>query len=168
MGSGKSSLARQMSRLTARRWIDTDKMVVQRTGLTITEIFARQGEAEFRRLEAEALASLLHETRLIVATGGGIVVRPENRVLLRRLGCVVFLTATSEVLFERVSRNQQRPLLHTANPVQTLRDLLAQRLPFYTACAHFTVDTSGGTHESLAREVVERTREFFAAGTTVT
>ena len=162
MGSGKSSLARQLAPLTARRWVDTDKMVVQRVGLPITEIFSRHGEEEFRRLEAEALISLAGEERLIVATGGGIVMVPENRGLLRRLGCVIFLTASPEVLFERVSRNQQRPLLHTPDPAGTLRELFTLRLPFYRACAHFTLDTSSGTHEVLARQVAERARDFFA------
>ena len=164
MGSGKSSLARQLARITCRRWVDTDRMVVQRVGLPITEIFSQQGEAAFRRLEAEALASLQLEQRLIVATGGGIVTQPDNLVLLRGLGCVIFLTASPEVLFERVSRNQHRPLLHTDDPAGTLRELYIRRLPLYTACAHFVVDTSSGTHEKLALEVVERSREFFTIG----
>ena len=163
MGSGKSSLARQLARLTARRWVDTDKMVVQRVGLPITEIFAQQGEATFRQLETEALTSLRQEHRLIVATGGGIVTQPDNLSLLRSLGCVIFLTASLEVLFERVSRNQHRPLLHTADPAGTLRELYARRLPLYTACAHFVVNTTSGTHETLALEVVARSREFFSA-----
>ena len=162
MGSGKSSLARQLARLTSRRWIDTDRVVVQRAGLSIPEIFQQRGEEEFRRLETEALASLAEAHRMVVATGGGIVVRSGNMELLRGLGCVIFLTAAVEVLFDRVSRNQQRPLLHTADPEQTLRELLARRLPLYHACAHLTVDTSAGTHESLALEVVARSQGFFA------
>ena len=162
MGSGKSSLARQLARLTSRRWVDTDRMVIQEAGLPIAEIFRQHGEEEFRRLESAVLASLADAQRLVVATGGGIVATPGNAERLRNLGCVIFLTASVDVLFERVSRNQQRPLLHTADPEGTLRDLLARRLPLYTACAHLTVNTSGGTHESLAREVVARSREFFA------
>ena len=162
MGSGKSSLARHLARLTARRWIDTDRMVSQRAGRSIPEIFQQEGEEAFRRLEEEALVSLSGTHRLVVATGGGIVVRSGNVARLRHLGCVIFLSASVEVLFERVSRNQQRPLLHTPDPEGTMRDLLACRLPLYTACAHFAVNTSGGTHEDLAREVVARSREFFA------
>ena len=162
MGAGKSSLARHLARLTSRRWMDTDKMVVQRTGIPITEIFAQYGEPEFRRLESEMLQSLGAQERLIVATGGGIVTRQENHLHLRRLGCVIFLTATPEVLFERVSRNQNRPLLHTENPESTLRELLAARLELYTACADFQIDTSGGTHEGLAQEVLGRAQSFFA------
>ena len=161
MGAGKSSLARSLARLTSRRWVDTDHLVVECAGLPITEIFARHGEEEFRRLETVALQSLGEQQRLVVATGGGIVTRTENHAPLRALGCVVFLSAAPEVLFERVSRNQRRPLLHTANPEQTLRDLLATRLPWYKACADLEMDTSDGTHEGLAREVLQRAREFF-------
>ena len=161
MGAGKSSLARQLARLTSRRWMDTDRMIVQRVGLPITEIFAKQGEEAFRELEAEALQSLRSQRRLIVATGGGIVTRPENTEVLRALGCVVFLSAAPEILFERVSRNQNRPLLHTADPERTLRELFARRHALYTACAHLTVDTSDGTHVALAHALLERAREFF-------
>ncbi len=163
MGAGKSSLARQLAQLTARRWLDTDKMVVQSTGLPITEIFSRHGEAEFRRLETAALASLRDYQRLVVATGGGIVTHPGNTVILRELGCVIHVTASPEVLFERVSRNQNRPLLHTADPEITLRELLTARQPLYLACAHLTVDTSQDSHDELARLILNRAREFFAA-----
>ena len=163
MGSGKSSLARQLARLTSRRWVDTDKLVVQRVGLPITEIFSREGEAEFRRLESEALGSLYPGERLIIATGGGIVMQTANHAILQRLGCVIFLTASPEVLYERVSRNQHRPLLHTSDPAGTIRELFDRRLPLYRACAHLTVDTSSGTHDDLARQVIERARDFFAA-----
>lgn len=161
MGAGKSSLARRLARLTSRRWVDTDRLVVQSAGLPITEIFARHGEDEFRRLESAALSSLHAQPRLIVATGGGIVTRPENHAMLRALGCVIFLTATVETLFERVSRNQHRPLLHTEDPQATLRELYARRLPLYEACAHFSVDTTAGTHDDLAQQVLTRARDFF-------
>lgn len=162
MGAGKSSLARQLARLTSRRWVDTDKMVVERMRMPITEIFAAYGESKFRELEAEALESLQAGSRLIIATGGGIVTRPENQARLRALGCVIFLSATVEVLFERVSRNQRRPLLHTPDPERTLRDLIAARWPLYRECADITLDTSQGTHEHLAGEVLDQARAFFA------
>ncbi len=163
MGAGKSSVARELARLTARRWTDTDKQVVQQTGQTITEIFTRDGECHFRRLETEALQSLASERRLIVATGGGIVTRPENIALLRALGCVAFLTASNEVLFERVSRNRQRPLLQTDDPRATLDELIRQRQSLYAGCAHFTVDTSVGAHAEIAQTVLAKARQFFAA-----
>ena len=162
MGAGKSSVARELARLTGRRWTDTDKQVVQQTGLAITEIFATHGEPHFRVLETETLRSLVHERRLIVATGGGIVTQPHNIPLLRALGCVAFLTASEEVLFERVSRNRQRPLLQTDDPRAALHDLVRLRQPLYDGCAHFTVDTSSGTHAEIAHTVLDQARRFFA------
>ena len=163
MGAGKSSVARELARLTARRWTDTDKQVAQSCGLTITEIFARHGEEHFRWLETAALRSLAGEQRLIVATGGGIVTRPENLPLLRALGCVVFLNADEEVLFERVSRNRQRPLLQTADPRATLGELVSSRRALYEECAHAAVDTSRGSHAEIAQMVLTAARCFFAA-----
>ena len=162
MGAGKSSVARELSRLTSRRWIDTDKQISHRAGQTISEIFAGSGEEFFRRLESEALRSLRGERRMIVATGGGIVTRPENVLLLRSLGCVVFLGADEEVLFERVSRNRQRPLLQTADPRATLSELIRDRRTLYEACAHVAVDTSRGTHAEIAQTVIAAARRFFA------
>lgn len=162
MGAGKSSVARELARLTARRWEDTDRLIVQRVGRTVLEIFAREGEDHFRRLETDVLRSLAEQRRLVVATGGGIVTRPENPPLLRALGCVVFLTADEEVLFERVSRNHQRPLLQTPDPRATLGELLRWRRPLYEECAHATVDTSRGSHAAVAQAVLTAARQFFA------
>ncbi len=163
MGAGKSSVARELSRLGQRRWVDTDRLVVQDAGKTITEIFSIHGEESFRNLETAALRSLAGSRRLIVATGGGIVNAPANRVLLQALGCVVWLTADEDVLYERVSRNDKRPLLQTADPRATLHGLLALRGPLYSACAHVTVDTSSRNHAQVAGVVLAQVRAFFAA-----
>ncbi len=163
MGSGKSSVAREIARTTGRRWVDTDKLVVDQAGRSIAEIFTSEGEEHFRDQEAAALRSLAPGTGLVVATGGGIVTRPDNVVLLQRLGIVVWLTAREEVLFERVSRNRRRPLLHTADPRATLRDLLARRQPLYEACAHLSIDTSDAPHARLAETILARTGALAAA-----
>src|SRR6187402_1073386 len=94
MGAGKSSISRELTRLTGRQYVDVDRLIVQRDGRQITEIFAQDGEARFRDLETEVLTSLANSQRLIIATGGGIVERPENTATLQRLGCVVWLTAS--------------------------------------------------------------------------
>ncbi len=168
MGAGKSSVARELSRLTHRRWVDTDRLVVQQAGAPITEIFADHGEKHFRQLETAALASLADSHRLVVATGGGIITQPENLPLLRALGCVVWLTAEEEVLFERVSRNDRRPLLQTTDPRGTLHTLLENRRPLYEACAHVAVDTSAGSHIQIAETVLAQARAFFAAADSLT
>lgn len=163
MGAGKSAIARELSRLDRRRWSDTDRLVVQEAGMPITDIFATLGEETFRALETAALHSLIGSRRLIVATGGGIVTAAENRDLLRALGCVVWLTADEDVLYERVSRNDKRPLLQTADPRATLHGLLERRRPLYLACAHVTVDTSSQSHAQVAEDALRQVRAFFAA-----
>ena len=167
MGAGKSSIARELSSLNRRRWVDTDRLVIQEAGMPITEIFATRGEEAFRELETAALRSLAGSRRLIVATGGGIVNAPANRLLLRALGCVVWLNAAEEVLYERVSRNHRRPLLRTADPHAALHALLEHRRPLYTACAHVTVDTTSRSHAQVAEMVGLETRAFFATRDTV-
>src|SRR5580700_11870609 len=111
MGSGKSSVGRLVARTLGGRFVDTDRMVIDRAGCAIPEIFAQKGEAHFRELETEALRSLLGAKGLVAATGGGIVIARENRALLRKVGMVVWLTADEETIWERVSRNKNRPLL---------------------------------------------------------
>ena len=163
MGAGKSSIARELSRLGRRRWVDTDRLVVQEAGMPITGIFATRGETTFRALETAALRSLIDSRRLIIATGGGIVKEPANRDLLQGLGCVVWLTADEDVLYERVSRNDKRPLLQTQNPRATLHELLERRRPLYADCAHVTVDTSTQSHAQVAETVLAHVRDFFTA-----
>ncbi len=154
MGAGKSSIARELTRLTGRKFIDTDRLIVQSAGCPIATIFEREGEARFRQLENEALGSLAGTRGAVIATGGGIVQRPENVALLRDLGCVVWLTASDDVLFARVSRNSRRPLLQTADPRATLGEISARRKPLYAACAHCTVDTSALSHAEAAEAVL--------------
>jgi shikimate kinase len=155
MGSGKSSVGRLVARTLGGRFVDTDRLVVDRAGCEITEIFAEKGEAHFRLEETRVLRSLLGSQHLVVATGGGIVILPENVAILKKLGPVVWLTASEEMIWERVSRNRKRPLLHTENPRETLRALLAKRTPLYEAVADFSVDTTLLTHAEVAGKICE-------------
>lgn len=161
MGAGKSSVAREITKLTGREFVDTDRIIIQRAGATIPEIFAREGEARFRALENEALESLAGSRQLVIATGGGIVERPENAATLRAMGCVIWLTASDDVLFARVSRNPRRPLLQTADPRATLAEISARRRPLYAACAHRSVDTSERTHAQAAAAVLAAAQDYF-------
>lgn len=165
MGAGKSSIGRRLAEITGRCFEDTDALVRrEQRGREIAEIFAADGEAFFRDREAAALRSLAARLApLIVATGGGLVLREENRRVLRELGVVVFLTASEETLFARVSRNRKRPLLHTADPRATLAAILREREGFYRECAHLTVDTSERSHAEVAAGALARVRALFPA-----
>jgi len=153
MGSGKSSVGRLLARALRGRFVDTDKLVVERTGMPITDIFARHGESWFRNAETQALRSLIGGSRLVVATGGGVAAIPENVPVLKELGFVVWLTASEEVIWSRVSRNKNRPLLHTENPRQTVRELLEKRNPLYEAAADLKIDTTELTHAEVAERI---------------
>jgi len=159
MGSGKSSVGRHLARRLRLPRYDTDQMISSQIGRTIAEIFERDSEEAFRVAETELLREFSQEAAIIV-TGGGIVLRPENRVMLRRLGRVVNLAADEETLFERVSRRRTRPLLKTPHPRSTLRELLRAREPLYLAAADFTVDTSALRHEQVADAILARLEEL--------
>lgn len=162
MGSGKSSIGRLVAGRLGFQFFDTDAVIVKRAQMEISEIFQRDGEEAFRAMETAAIESLLPLRRCVIATGGGAVLRERNRALLRELGFVVLLTASEEVIFERVSRNTRRPLLQTPNPRETVSRLLAERQPCYAAAAHWTLDTSHLSHAQAAEAVIAEARVAFA------
>ena len=159
MGAGKSSVGRILARMTGLARFDTDEMVTERFGLTVSQIFEAHGEGAFREAETEALRELFDKGPAIIVTGGGIVLRPENVELLRELGTIVHLSADEETLFARISRRSTRPLLQTPNPRATIVDLLGARLPLYREAAAVEVDTSHLTHEEVATKVLEDVEE---------
>lgn len=162
MGSGKSSVGRMIAQRLDWRFFDTDQLVVERTGREISAIFGEEGEGFFREQECAALEALAHEDRQVIATGGGIVMRAENVARLREMSFVVWLTVSEEVIFERVSRNQKRPLVQTENPRETIAALLAVRRPLYENAAHFVIDTSARPHAEIAAAIISEARGYFS------
>jgi shikimate kinase len=142
MGSGKSSIGRLAAKALGYQFVDTDQLIVERSGRQISEIFAEDGEEAFRELETAVIRSLVHLNRSVISTGGGAVIRAVNREMLRHAGFVVCLTASEDVIFERVSRNSKRPLLQCDNPRAVISQLLMSRREAYEAAAHCTIDTS--------------------------
>jgi shikimate kinase len=153
MGSGKSSVGREIARRWGYRFLDTDSVIRQKHSKSIPEIFESQGEPFFRDQEHLALCELQGSVDCVIATGGGIVLQPRNYPLLHTLGIIVWLTATEKFIWERVSRNRKRPLLQTANPRATISHLISLRNPLYESVADITVETSGLTHEEVANRV---------------
>ncbi len=158
MGSGKSSVGRELAVRTGLPRYDTDEMISARYGLPIAEIFAQHGEAAFRAAETDALGQVPRR-QLILVTGGGIVLREENVRALREFGLLVNLTADEETLFERATRRKARPLLQTANPQATLSELFRIRQPLYEAAADLTIDTSALRHSEVADRVLQEVAE---------
>jgi shikimate kinase len=131
MGAGKSTVGHLLAQQLPRyHFFDTDAVITQATGSSIPEIFADSGEAGFRQIETQTLGQLSAHTRLVVATGGGIVTQQMNWSYLHH-GIVVWLDASSQTLWERLKEDQSRPLLQDSNPQQKLEDLLQQRQHLY-------------------------------------
>lgn len=150
MGVGKSSLAKRIGRALGRPVLDTDAEIVARTGRSIPEIFAADGEAAFRDLEVATLGELLARPEpSIIAAAGGIVLRPENRRALAHAGTVIWLRAPVEVLLDRVSRGTHRPALAT-DPEGTLREMEQTRESLYAEVADLSFDTSRPFDAALA------------------
>jgi len=162
MGSGKTSIGRLVAQRLGFQFIDTDAKIVERTGLQIPQIFEKHGEAWFREQETATLRSLSILNRTVISTGGGVVVREENHAVLRELGFVVWLTASEDVIFERVSRNKKRPLLQTPDPRQTVHEMLEARRHLYEAVAQFTLDTTTLAHETTANVLIAEARRAFS------
>jgi shikimate kinase len=156
MGAGKSSVGRFLERRTGLARIDTDEIVSSKFGLSIPEIFSMQGEERFRDSETETLRQLSPDRPSIIVTGGGIVLRPENVALLRRLGIVVWLDADEETLFQRASRRGQRPLLQRPHPRKAFAELFRKRKALYRESADFRVDTSPLSHDEVALKILNR------------
>ena len=159
-GTGKSTTAELLALRLGWDWVDADALLEQRAGRSIRQIFETEGEAAFRDLEATLLAELCQRRRLVVATGGGVVVRPENRQHLKE-GTVVWLTGDAATLWQRLAAchttAERRPAL-TVGGLAEIEALLATREPWYAECAHFTVDTVGRSPPQVAEAILSRLR----------
>ena len=154
MGAGKTTVGRELALLTKWPLYDTDDTISARFGMPIADFFDSRGEETFRDAERDALATIPRH-RAIVATGGGIVLRPENIATLRALGPVIYLEADESTLFARVaSGGERRPLLETEDPRATLAHLLRAREPLYRAAADLSVDTTRFRPAEAAQAIV--------------
>jgi len=162
MGTGKSSVGRQVAENLALKFVDTDNLIIEEAGCSIPEIFDREGEDGFRARETKALTSLGEATGHLIATGGGIVVRPENRVLVKQLGYVVWLTASIKTLVFRVSQNRDRPLMQTSDPGKRMTDLMEARKALYEDVADLKVDTTDLTPPETVHGLIESIHYHFA------
>lgn len=152
MGAGKSSVGLELARCTGLRLVDLDRLIIDRRGRSITEIFAEEGEEGFRGYETDALRSLSGSTGLVVATGGGVVGRPDNWTLMRRMGPVVYLRAAWPTLRSRIAGCTERPLAAADRADGQVERLLQQRLPLYEQ-ADLIVDTDHKTIAEIAGEI---------------
>ncbi|WP_188880634.1 shikimate kinase [Alicyclobacillus cellulosilyticus] len=160
MGAGKTSVGREVAERLAVPFIDLDEEIVRRQGCSIPDIFAASGETGFRRMEHDVLQDVTMARAGqggVLATGGGVVVTPENRTLLRASWHVVWLRARVETLVERLARDEaERPLLQTGHPLaMRVRELARIRTPWYREVAHAVVDVDGLSVAAVAEQVIQ-------------
>ena len=156
MGAGKSTIGRLLAKELHLPFKDSDKEIEVRSGANIPWIFDKEGEPGFRDRETAMIVELCHENGIVLATGGGAVMRPQNRQALRNGGRVVYLHASIEQQVARTSRDRNRPLLRNANPEKILRDLLALRDPLYREIADLVVETDERPPRMVVLNILER------------
>ena len=162
-GAGKTTVAKQLARRLQRRFVDADHELEAATGVDIPLIFEIEGEVGFREREAKVLASLAQQSGLVVATGGGAVLRPENRHTLCSSGMVVYLHVSPALLHRRMRNDRKRPLLQVEDRQERLNQLFAQRDPLYREIADVIIDGLGGSVANLVRNLEQQLKSQCAA-----
>lgn len=160
MGAGKSTIGRLLAQELNSTFIDSDKVIEERSGADIPWIFDVEGEVGFREREMAAISELTQLDNCVLATGGGVVLRPENRECLQSRGVVVYLQTSIEQQLERTARDRNRPLLQTSNPEEVLRKLLEQRDPLYKSCADIIIRTDKRHPRAVIQEILRQLKQL--------
>ncbi len=160
MGVGKTTIGRRLARRLDYQFADSDAEIVRRKGCTVSQLFSEHGEPAFRRMESEAIAALAVRSGLVISTGGGAVIAPENAAILLAHCLTIWLTASPGVVLKRVGNAETRPLLaNSGDPYTHVRQLMKLREPQYQAAAHLRVDTTDRRPEAIIEEIVEWLRQ---------
>ncbi len=155
MGAGKTTIGRQLAKALAVPFYDSDKAIEESTGVDIPTIFEFEGEEGFRDREQKMLQQLTQINGIVLATGGGAILREANRKLLKEKGFIVYLQCSVDRIMERTRRDTQRPLLKSSNPRQRIEELFAQREPLYLSCADYKVDTGTLQSKAVVKHILE-------------
>lgn len=153
MGTGKTAVGKRLATILKREFYDTDQEVEKVTGLSITRLFNQHGEIRFRSEEKLALGRLLQKENCVIATGGGIVLKEDNRQCLQKEGLLIALTARPEIICERVKKRNNRPLLKGGNLYEKIVQLMQERQALY-GCADFYVDTSDLSFSEITDKII--------------
>ncbi len=161
MGSGKTTVGKNVAKLKDYFFADTDEMIVEQQRRSINEIFAADGELAFRDMETALLRQLIDEKRehLVISTGGGMPIRAENRQLLSELGKVVYLKACPATIYNRIKGDTTRPLLKCENPMKRIEEMIAEREPLYEEGASIIVNVDELRQSEAALEIIENCEE---------
>lgn len=158
MGCGKTTVGQDIAERMQYTFADTDEMLVTQQGRSINDIFKESGEPAFRAMETALLERMLHDGSdgLVIATGGGMPVREENRALLKRLGMVVYMRVKPETVYERIKDDTTRPLLQCENPMERIREMIKSRESAYEASAQLVIDVDSLLPSEAAEEIIRR------------
>ena len=154
MGSGKSTVSAFLQEKMGMDAVDTDRMIVEREGMSIDRMFEQFGEEYFRSCESAVIAGIQNRTRTVISCGGGAVLRPINVENLKKAGCIVLLTASPETVLERVKDSDERPILKGNKNVPFIAALMEKRRDAYEAAADVVVNTDGKTVEEICNEII--------------
>jgi shikimate kinase len=156
MGSGKTTIGRALAKKLDKRFVDSDHEIEARTGASIPLIFEIEGEASFRQRESEVIRDLTAQTDLVLATGGGAILKAENREYLKTRGTVIYLRASVNSILQRTSHDKNRPLLQTADPRQRIEELAREREPYYLEVADVVIETGRPNVQSLVQMIINQ------------
>ena len=156
MGAGKTTVGRSLAKRLSKTFLDSDHEIEERTGVRVSIIFEIEGEAGFRKREADTLAKLVQLENVVLATGGGAILDPQTRVGLKEHGCVIYLHARPAELAKRLGQDKSRPLLQGADPLKRLQDLYAIRDPLYREVADLVIDTGRQSVSTLLGQLLQR------------
>lgn len=156
MGAGKTTIGRQLAQSLGKNFLDSDHEIEARTGVNIPLIFELEGEDGFREREAIVIDELTKRENIVLATGGGVVLREKNRQNLKQRGTVIYLQASVDQLLERTRKDKNRPLLQTADPRARLNSLLDEREPLYLELADLVITTGQGSIRSVVEKIIRK------------
>ena len=156
MGTGKSTVAKELARQLHRQVVDTDQAIVERAQMSIAAYFDTYGEAAFRDLEHQMLEQVSQGKDAIISCGGGVALREDNVACMKAHGTVFLLEASPETILKRVRHDHKRPLLKGKKTVEGITELMEGRVPFYQAAADYRIATDGKSPRMVAREIQER------------
>ena len=152
MGTGKTTVAKLLSKQLKMRYVSTDALREENEKMPITDIFASDGEKYFRQVEEEVVRGISSEENMVIDAGGGVVIKEENLKILKKKGTIICLIARPEIILDRTTGYKHRPLLNVVDPKKKIQELLLLRMPYYKK-ANFTVDTSDLSIDEVVKKI---------------